>query len=109
MKTLIHVEALPASDNSALSVRVVRQDDRVARRLPFFASNGVTFRVLPSGRPFAGLVGGKLTVGLRGPGGEAYAGTPVTSRFGDARQALQAARDIREGVAELRRACNEIS
>lgn len=104
----IHVEAGPAPRNlPGLNLRVVHQTQKVSRLLPFEAKDGTVITILPSGRPFAGVIGGKLTVALRGPQcPDDYRNTPVVCRMPPELPALHAARRIKEATAELRRMVN---
>ena len=100
-KTYVHVVAEAAeASGGLLQARVVMQAPGVCSRLPFRASNDVTLSVVGTGRPFVGIVGGKLTVGLRGPScPDAYRNSPVVGRVPDA---MQAARSVKAAVREFR-------
>ena len=100
---LVHAEI--RADDAAVTLRVVHQAPKATARLPYTASNGVRLAVVGSGRPFLGLVGGVLTLGLRGgqcP--DAYRHLPVTARLANAKGC---ARMTRDAVAEFRGVLNK--
>ena len=104
----IHVEATPSPEHpSGVGLRVVHQAPKINGLLPFEAQDGTMVTILPSGRPFAGVVGGRLTVGLRGPQcPDSYRNTPVVCRMPADIPVMQAARRIKTAIAELRQAAN---
>ena len=85
---------------------IVYQSPAACRALPFTASNGVSFRTLPSGRPAAGLVNGSPTVFLRGEG------CPLQNwndpAIGEFQDALKAVVLIRAALTEFRETINAL-
>ena len=98
-KLNLDVRAVPVAEDR-LSLSVAYQNPEVAAALPFQASNGTLLTVVGGGRPYVGICGGRLTVGLRGPAcPDAYRHRAVEARIPAARQA---ARQTAAAVKELR-------
>ena len=105
---MTHIHANIRSDDSRLAMRVVHQGPAVAKHLPLH-TDGCDITTVGSGRPFIGIVGGKLTIGLRGPEcPDAYRQEPVVAVMPNAKCHAAAAKSA---VSALRNACraDEIS
>lgn len=99
---MTHIHANIRSDDTRLAMRVVHQGPAVARHLPLHTED-CDITTVGTGRPFIGIVGGRLTVGLRGPEcPDAYRQEPVTATLPDAKRHAAAAKSA---VSALRRAC----
>lgn len=99
---MTHIHANIRADDARLAMRVAHQGPAVAKHLPF-RTDACDVTCVGTGRPFIGLVGGRLTVGLRGPGcPDAYRQEPVVAAVPDAKRHAAAAKSA---VSALRRAC----
>lgn len=99
---MTHIHANIRADDSRLAMRVVHQGPAVAKHLPFHTED-CDITCVGSGRPFIGVVHGKLTVGLRGPEcPDAYRQEPVVAAMPEARRHAASAKSA---VSALRRAC----
>jgi len=88
---------------SLAAVKVIRQSPEIDAALPFVTPNGTLVKMSPTGMPFFGIIGGRLTVSLRNPAAplhnQEYGGR--ASDFGTPELARAAARQTKEALRAL--------
>lgn len=107
-KGLVNVDLrVRALGDGRLAMRVAYQNPRVSAHLPFQSSDGTLLTVVGSGRPYAGVCGGRLTLGLRGADcPDEYRSEPVVARLPAGMSAERAMQAARGAVRELRARIN---